>query len=392
MPDDMILRNAHVIDPSQGINKVVDVEIRNGAITGLGESLPAPAGTVEIDLNGYFLSPGLVDLHGHWYQGSTFGINPEFCLPYGTTTVIDAGTTGFVNFPEFRATRMANSRIQVLAFLNIAALGLPTSWVGELEDLRYARPKETITILEENRDVAIGVKIRMQTGHSLEALACALEAAQETRLPLMVHISPGAKTPEILRCLRPGDILTHCFEGRGDGILANGNLIPESTQARKNGVVFDVGHGCGSFSWATARKAFELFFYPDTISTDLHRYSVERWAFNMPAVMTKFLHLGMSLEEVILKSTWVPAKVLKRDSQIGTLRTGTIADIFVFSLEYGKFPLEDTHMRIETATRRIKPRLTIKAGEITESDQTPRHLRKLYDSDYGVFRYLEQTA
>jgi dihydroorotase len=157
-------------------------------------------------------------------------------------------------------------------------------------------------------------------------------------------------------------------------------------------VVFDVGHGCGSFSWSTTRKAFELFFYPDTISTDLHRYSVERWAIDMPTMMTKFLHLGMSLEDIILKSTWIPAKVLKREREIGTLRTGTVADLFVFSLEDGEFPLEDTHMKVETASRRIKPRLVMKAGEIAKAEPASRSVRKLRDSDYDVFKYLEQTS
>jgi dihydroorotase len=370
----------------------VDIHVRNGTIAGLGESLPAPAGAREKDLSGCFLSPGLIDLHGHWYEGSSFGINPDLCLQHGATTVVDAGTTGFVNFPEFRATRMAKTRIEVLAFVNVAALGIPTAWMGELEDLRFARPKETIEIIEENSDVAVGVKVRMRSGHSHAAFGLALEAAEATHVPLMVHIGPTAQTADILRRLRPGDVLTHCFEGRGDGILDGGNLLPEALQARKEGVVFDVGHGCGSFSWATARKAFELFFYPDTISTDLHRYSVERWAFDMPTIMTKFLHLGMSLEEIILKSTWMPAKVLKREHQIGTLKAGTVADLFVFSLEEGEFPLEDTHMKIETASRRIKPRFTLKAGEITEAEHIPNLLRKLRGPDYDVFKFLHETA
>lgn len=392
MSNDLILRNAHVIDPSQGINRIIDVHVRDGSIAALGISLPAPPGAVEKDLSGCYLCPGLVDLHGHWYEGSSFGINPDLCLHHGSTTVIDAGTTGFVNFPEFRATRMAKSRIQTLAFVNIAALGIPTGWLAELEDLRFARPKETVAILEENSDVAVGVKVRMRVGHDHEAFGIALEAAKTVRMPLMVHIGPTAKTPDILRRLRPGDIVTHCFEGRGDGIIENGALLPEAVQARKEGVVFDVGHGAGSFRWSVARRAFELFFYPDTISTDLHRYSVERWVFDMPTTMTKFLHLGMSLEEVILKSTWVPAKVLRREHQIGTLRIGTTADLFVFRLEEGEFPLEDTHMKVETTSRRIKPRFTLKAGEIIEAEPVPRLLRKLRDADDQVFKALAETA
>src|SRR5207245_938887 len=142
---------------------------------------------------------------------------------------------------------------------------------GELEDLRYARPRETVAVIERNLDILVGVKIRegaMTANHGLDALSRAIEAANATKLPIMVHISKGADTPEILRRLRQGDILTHCFEGRGDGILVNGCLLPEAKSARANGVIFDVGHGAGSFNWDVARKAFELSFYPDTISTD----------------------------------------------------------------------------------------------------------------------------
>jgi len=305
---------------------------------------------------------------------------------------VDAGTTGFVNFADFRRNRIARSQVRVLAFVNIAAWGIPTSLAGELEDLRYARPKETISVLQENADVAVGVKGRMRQGHRLEALDQALEAARAANVPLMVHISPGTKTPELLKRLRPGDILTHCFQGRGDGILDCGELIPEALLAKKEGVIFDVGHGCGSFSWGTAKKAFEHFFYPDTISTDLHRYSVERWAFDMLTTMSKFLHLGMSIEDVILKSTWAPAKAIRRERELGTLRVGTPADLLVFSVESGEFPLEDTHLKVETANRRIKPYFVTKAGTIVGPECGKGSLRTLYECDYDIFDYVERTS
>src|SRR5713226_7918706 len=141
---DTLLRRAHVIDRSQDINRVMDVRIRDGMIAEIGECLVASAESIEKDLSACYLCPGLIDLHGHWYEGSAYGINPNLCLHRGTTTVVDAGTTGFVNFHEFRRNCIATSRIQVLAFINIAACGIPTAFVGELDDLRYARPKETI--------------------------------------------------------------------------------------------------------------------------------------------------------------------------------------------------------------------------------------------------------
>jgi dihydroorotase len=389
---DIVLRKAHVIDPSQGLNEVLDVAVRGGAVAALGPSLEVTAGTPERDLGGAYVCPGLIDLHGHWYESSSWGIDPEFCLHRGSTTVIDAGTAGCVNFADFRRHVIDRSRIHVLAFVNIAASGIPTSFIGELEDSRYSRPRETIAVLEEHRGVALGVKVRMKAGHGPKAFDDALEAAREAALPVMVHIGKGAGTPHILRRLRPGDIVTHCFEGRGDGIVEQGLLIPEAVHARQQGVLFDVGHGCGSFSWEVARRAFEYAFYPDTISTDLHRYSVERWAFDMPTTMSKFLHLGMSLQDVILKSTTAPAKAIGRDDELGTLRVGTVADLFAFALEEGEFPLEDAHLKVEVAKRRMKPLFAMKAGAVIEAQSGSQRLRKLYDFDYEQLRSIEETA
>jgi len=285
----------------------------------------------------------------------------------------------------------------VLAFVNISGIGIPTTLVGELEDIRFARPLETSRVIEANRDICLGVKLRegsMTGSNGMEALDKAIEAAQFSSLPLMVHITKGAETRHILRKLRPGDIVTHCFQGRGDGILAQGDsrLLPEVVEARRRGVLFDVGHGAGAFSWDVARRAFEYSFYPDTISTDLHRFSIVRWAFDMPSVMSKFLHMGMSLEDVILKSTWMPAKAISRGDDMGTLKPGVVADMFVFKLEEGSFPLEDTHLRTESASRRIKPILTIKEGRTVEPGSYPIRLRELYECDDEVFRFVEQTA
>jgi dihydroorotase len=397
MDYDLILRNGHVIDPSQRLNEILDLGIKNGLIAELAKSIVATPQTRQIDLTGKYVSPGLVDLHGHWFEGSCFGIDPHLCLNHGVTTVVDAGTTGFVNFPEFRRNRVDTARIQVLAFIHIGCLGIPTTLVGELDDLRYARPRETVAVIEANRDVTVGVKIRegsMTASHGLEALDLALQAGRETASPLMVHISQGAKTVDILSKLRPGDIVTHCFQGRGDGILAEPSqtLLPQVAEARRRGVIFDVGHGCGSFCWESARRAFEYAFFPDTISTDLHRFSVSRWAIDLPTTLSKFLHLGMSLEEVILKSTWAPAKAIHRADQLGTLRKGTVADVFVFEIEEGEFEFEDTHLRVETGRRRLRPSLVVKSGEVIEAGSVQVKLRELYDCDREVLSWVEQTA
>ena len=390
-----ILRGGTVLDPSQGIHKILDVAIDGDRISEIGLGLTPQGEAREIDVRGKYVCPGLIDLHGHWYLGSAFGIDPSICLAGGVTTTVDAGTAGFINFADFRHNQIDRSPEEVLAFVNIAACGIPTNLMGELEDLRMARPKETLDVLLENRDIALGVKIRVGTmtgANSAKALEYAAEAARSAKLPLMVHIGLGADTAAVLRQLRPGDILTHCFQNRAESIAGAEKLMPEAVLARKEGVIFDVGHGCGSFSWDVARRSFEYDFYPDTISTDLHRYSIGRWAIDMPTTMSKFLHLGMTLDDVIHKATWQPAKAIGREQQLGTLRIGTVADILVFELEQGEFLFEDTHLKIEKASRRIKPALVIKVGQITNPNEVPKSLRRLYDCDREHLKLVEEMA
>lgn len=394
---DVVLAKGHVIDPSQSINQVLDVAISNGRVADIGVDLANQDHVRCLNLEGKYICPGLIDLHGHWYEGSAFGIDPHHCLNTGTTTAVDAGTTGFVNFPEFRRNCIDKADVEVLAFVNIACVGLPTPFIGELEDLRYARPSETASILEKNRDVALGVKIRegsMTGRHGIHALEVAMSAAQMVNLPLMVHVSMGANTREILRRLRPGDIVTHCYQGREDGIFTRpeGHLLEEVIEARKKGIVFDIGHGSGSFSWETAQRAFEHSFYPDTISTDLHRYSIGAPVFDMPTTLSKFLCLGMPLEDVISKSTWIPAKTIGREDYIGTLQPGTVADIFVFEVKTGDFDFVDSHFKTKKGNKKLVPYLTIKGGKEISPGAYQVRLRAYEHCDYDFERMLKETA
>lgn len=390
---DLLLAGGHVIDPSQGIDGIADVAIAEGKIAAIGAGLGPGTAAEYHDLKGRYVCPGLIDLHGHWFEGSSFGVDPHICLNTGVTTAVDAGTTGFVNFPEFRRNSIDRADVQVLAFVHIGCLGIPTTIVGELEDLRYARPIETASILEKNRDVTLGVKLRagdMTAAHGTEALDAAISAAEVAETPLMVHISSGADTRGILDRLRPGDILTHCFQGRGDGILdrAGKLLLEETLEARKRGVLFDVGHGCGSFSWEVAQRAFEHAFFPDTISTDLHRFGVGGPVYDLPTTLSKFLCLGMSLRDVVLKSTWGPARSIGREEDLGTLRPGTTADVFVFEIQDADVEFFDTHLVSRKGERKVVPSLTIKSGRIIRPGAYAIRLRDLEQCDGEYYERL----
>ena len=391
MPFELLLTGGRVIDPSQSLDAVADVGIRGGRIAAIGPNLDATGCPDVRGIAGKYVCPGLIDLHGHWYEGNLYGIDPMICLNHGVTTAVDAGSTGYANFPEFRRTVIDQCLTDVLAFVHISFMGLHAPYAEELMDLRYARPQETAAVIAKHPDRAVGVKLRMgamTANHGLEALDRALAAASDGKVPLMVHISSGAEEREILRRLRPGDILTHCFHGRGNRMIAEA-IVPEAHAARDRGVFFDVGHGCGSFSWGTARRAFEQHFYPDTLSTDLHRYSVsEPLSVTLPQVMSKMLCIGMSLEDVVLKTTAVPARVLGREDEIGTLAPGVQADVLVFDVETGQFPFTDTHLQVRDGSRRIVPRLVIKQGQALAPGSAAVRLRDLYESDMDVFRAI----
>jgi dihydroorotase len=390
-PFDLLIRNGHVIDPSQNWDGPADVGVRGGRIAAFGRSLPADGCAQVHDASHLYVCPGLIDLHGHWSEAGLYGINAEIGLNHGVTTAVDAGTTGFANFAEFRRTAIASSQARILAFVHISCLGLHAPFAEELVDIRYARPEETAEVVQQYSDVTAGVKIRvgaMTANHGNEALALALSAAETCRQPFMVHISSGADEAHILDRLRPGDILTHCFHGRGNGMIAasGDGFIPQVKSARERGIIFDIGHGCGSFSWESAQKAFEHHFWPDTISTDLHRYSVDApWLVTMPDVMSKLLCLGMPLRDVIEKTTVAPARALRRDHELGSLRPGYPADISVIGRVEGSYEFTDAQGAIRTASQKIVPEFVVRDGRVIHPGDIPVVLRNLYDADKAVF-------
>jgi dihydroorotase len=386
----LTLRGGRVVDPAQAIDGQFDVTIEDGRVAALsapGARVPVAGEHLE-DVAGLVVVPGLIDLHGHWYDGSPYGVDTAANLRGGVTTAVDAGTAGFSNFGHFRRHTIDPAPVRVLAFVHVAAAGLVTPLVGELEDARYARPRETAVIARENRDVVVGIKVRLGTGacgaNGEFALDAALDAAEIARTPLMAHIAEGADVHAALTRLRPGDVVTHAFTASGSGILGGGGrLLAEAHEARRRDIRFDVGHGCGSFSWATAAQALSEGFGPDSISTDLHRYSIERPVVDLPTTMSRYLALGLSVPEVVAATTVNPAAILGR-SDLGTLRPGNPGDVTVLRIEETPIELADSDGVRREVPVRLVPVLTIVAGKVYRAADVDVHLRPYLDADREV--------
>jgi dihydroorotase len=319
--------------------------------------------------------PGLIDLHVHVYPGvSHYGIEPdETCLHRGVTTAVDTGSAGAATFPGFRRFVIERARTRILAYLHVAVQGMISSLVGELEDPRWASPALTVQCANEHRDVVVGVKVRL--GHQMvgqdpeAAFAAARKAADRLELPLMVHV---IDLPRPLAWLLPqlaeGDVVTHCFHGSEGGSLLDGSgrVIPEARAARERGILFDIGHGVGSFTFRVAREALAQDFPPDTISSDVHAYNVDGPVFDQPTTLSKLLHLGMPLTDVVAATTSSPARALRRSETLGSLAPGREADITILEVAAGEHELVDAEERTEVAATRLVPRYVVRAGDVIE--------------------------
>ncbi len=365
----MLIRGGRVIDPLQGLDDVRDVQIEGGRIAAVASDLRPAAGEDVLDARGLLVTPGLIDLHVHVFPGAShYGIEADAnCLATGTTTVVDAGSAGALTFGAFRKYVIEVSDTRIIPFLNIGATGMLSPDVGELEDLRFVDKARALKTIDANRELIRGVKARLSRDlvgqNARAALLIARETAEAARLPLMVH--PG-DTPitleEILSALRPGDVLTHCYHGREEGVLDQGRVRPEAREASERGVIFDVGHGRGSFSFATARGALAQGLVPGSISSDLHIYNVNGPVFDLATTMSKFLALGISLPDVVRMTTVVPARVIGAADTLGTLRPGTEADVTLLRLESGSFTLTDSHDETLTAGDRLVPVHVVRKG------------------------------
>jgi dihydroorotase len=372
---DVEVVGGRLLDPALGIDAIGTVSLRGGRILSIAdgqvEAGPRAAAAVHrIDAAGLLVTPGLVDLHTHLYCGvSHYGIEPDVhCLGRGVTTAVDAGSAGAQTFPGLRRYVIDQSRTGILAFLNIAVEGMISSLVGELEDIRWASPEQAIARAREHRDVIVGIKVRlgyqMVGGDPAPAFRLARQAADALGLPLMVHVidmRPGLAW--LLPRLSRGDIVTHCFHGNEGGILdARGRVLGEALRARERGVLFDVGHGVGSFDYRVARAAVRQGFAPDTVSSDLHAHNVGGPVYDQATTLSKLLHVGMPLVDVIRASTSTPALAVRRQDGIGSLAIGASADLSILALRTGHWALPDAAGHTEVLEQLLVPTMVIKAG------------------------------
>ena len=394
---DLVISGGHVIDPANGIDGVRAVAITGGQITAVEAQLPPHTAGRVIDAAGHLVTPGLVDLHAHLFWGRDyFGIDADsLAWRCGVTTWVDAGSAGAFSMPGFREYVARRSDLRILAFINISYLGIPGLNYDE-----YCNPQSwdvplLARVVEENRDLIVGVKVRMGKEGvcypGLRPLRKAVEAAAATSLPVMCHISdtPPALA-SVLALLRPGDVVTHAFTGGGERLIdERGRVRPAALRAREAGVRFDVGHGAGSFSFVSAEALAQQGFWPDTISTDLHQISLVgpnlvadqeimprvrgdgSPQLTLLTVMTKFLYLGMPLADIIRATTSAPAEVIGREGQFGTLTPGASADVAILSLDPGPVELVDIEGNRRQGDRSFRAVRTFVAGRELEPQPMP---------------------
>ncbi len=347
--NDLVLKGGRVIDPAQALDRVTDIAFAGGKIAAIGDGLQ---GKDVRDVRGKLVTPGLIDLHTHVYWGGTsLGVAAEPLARAGAvTTFVDAGSSGAGNFHGFRAHVIEPSPVRILPYLNISYPGIyafsKTVMVGESADLRLLDMRECARVAAENRDLVLGIKVRVGRGTSdltgIMPLQMAMEVAEEVGMPIMAHLDAAPPSRmEVLKLLRPGDVLTHCFRPFPNApSTADGHVHEEVLEARARGVIFDIGHGGGSFGFKTARAMLANGFLPDVISSDLHTLSIDGPVFDLVTTMSKFLVLGVDLPTVIKLATLNAAKAIGKP-ELGTLKPGHVGDASVLELRDGSYEYLD---------------------------------------------------
>jgi len=368
---DLLLKGGHVIDPKNGINARRDVAIAGGKIAVVAENIPAARARKVVDVSSLYVVPGLVDIHVHVFAGEGSEYTGEYSVfpddhsfRNGVTTVVDTGSAGWRNFADFKRRTIDRSRTRVLAFLNIVGKGMGGAVEQDTSDMD---PKRTAEAALANKQFVVGIKTAHYAGPDWTAVDRAVEAGKIAGMPVMVDF--GQFRPErpfeqlVLERLRPGDIYTHIYLGAVPLLDADGKVRPYLFEAKKRGVIFDVGHGAGSFLFRQAVPAIRQGLLPDSISTDLHVRSMNAGMKGMLNVMAKFLNMGLSLEEVVRLSTWNPARWIKRE-ELGHLTVGAVADVAVLRLLDGQFGFVDVFGARLRGTKNLAAELTIKDGRV----------------------------
>ena len=360
---DVLIKGGRVIDPGQKIDRQADVAFSEGKVERIDDDISPDNAKTLIDASGKIVTPGLIDLHTHVYWGGTsIGIEADsIARRSGTTTFIDAGTAGPANFLGFRRHVIEHSRARILAYLNISFAGIfafsSKVMVGECDDIRLCDPAEVVRVARDHLDLTVGVKVRVgkiASGADAAPYGLARIAADELSLPVMTHLDlPPPTHADVVPTMKPGDILTHCFRPFPNApIISERQIKAEVLAARERGVVFDIGHGMGSFSFDTARKMMREGFMPDVISSDVHTLCVDGPAFDLLVTLSKFVCLDMPLVDIIHAATVAPAAAINRP-ELGTLTPGTVGDASILDLREGAFDYVDATGSPMTGSHRL---------------------------------------
>lgn len=373
---DLVIKNGHVIDPKNKIDGIMDVAILNNKIAEVGKNINKEAKKI-IDATGLYVTPGLIDLHGHHFFGtkhnaylsnSFTALPPDgFTIRVGVTSVADAGGAGWRNFDTFKANVIDQSKTRVFAFLNIVGAGM--SGGAYEQNIADMDPKLAAMVAKANKEYIVGIKLAHYEGEEWEPTERAVQAGKLAGIPVMVDFGrsepPLSLRTLLMEKLRPGDILTHCYGGVSgrEKVIENGKLQSWALEAQKRGIIFDVGHGGGSFLFEQAIPAIKQGLKPNTISTDLHTGSMNAGMKDMLNVMSKFLNIGLTLNEVITASTWNPAQVINK-KELGNLSVGSPADVAAFSLDKGSFGFIDVGGTKITGDKKLTCQLTVLNGNV----------------------------
>ena len=370
---DLLIKNGHVIDPKNKIDGTMDVAIKDGKILSVERVIPEMDAKKIVDAKGLYVTPGFIDIHTHVFVGSNAGfanginsVSPDdFACRSGVTTVVDAGTSGWRNFPTFKQQVIDKSKTRILAFVSIGALGL--SGKAAQENLDEMNVDSVSYILNQFPDIIVGVKIGHYEGADWTPFDRALEAATRSGVPLFVECHlPQYSLAEQLTRMRPGDIITHSYEKvseRMSVVDEGGNVRPFVKDAMKKGVLFDLGHGGAGFWFSEAIPALKQGLAPNSFGTDLHRFSVNAGMKDMLNVMSKYMAMGMSLDDVVLRATWSPARSIKRED-LGHLSPGAPADVAVWNIRKGKFGFVDAGGNRIEGDRKLEAELILREGKV----------------------------